>query len=587
LCVISCALYISLVSCCHYKYFKMSGVVFAVEKVATKPFSGQKPGTSGLRKPVTTFQIENYTENFIQSILEGGLGKRKETATLVLGGDGRFYNDHVMQIIIQIAAANGVKRLLIAKNGFATTPAISRAIRHNSADGGIILTASHNPGGPNGDFGIKYNIANGGPAVESVTQEIFRISKELTYYYICPSLKCDLTEIKSETYTIENVGTMTVEVFDSVSDYTTFMYSIFDFSSIRNLIAKGLDGQSQFRILIDAMHGATGPYVQRIFHQELGAPLEDLMRCNPLPDFGGTHPDPNQTYATMLIDKMKEGVHHFGAAFDGDGDRNMILGSDGLFVTPSDSLAVIANNMKLIPYFRLTGIRGLARSMPTAGAVDRVAAKLHVNFAEVPTGWKFFGNLMDAGRLSLCGEESFGTGSDHIREKDGVWAALAWLSIIAETKKSVANLVEDLWKEYGRHFFCRYDYDNIEQNKADMVMQTLEDILRDHSCAQENLGSDFIIESVNNFQYRDPVDHSLTTGQGYCIKFTNGVRLVYRLSGTGSVGATLRMYVEKYESESTRICMEPMEVLAPVIKVGILLAKIEEHTGRRGPTVIT
>ncbi|KAL1238559.1 Phosphoglucomutase-1 [Trichinella spiralis] len=490
----------------------------------------------GLRKPVTTFQIKNYTENFIQSILEGGLGKRKETATLILGGDGRFYNDHVMQIIIQIAAANGVKRLLIAKNGFATTPAISRAIRHNSADGGIILTASHNPGGPNGDFGIKYNIANGGPAVESVTQEIFRISKELTHYYICPSLKCDLTEIKSETYTIENVGTMTVEVFDSISDYTTFMYSIFDFSSIRNLIAKGLDGQSQFRILIDAMHGATGPYVQRIFHQELGAPLEDLMRCNPLPDFGGTHPDPNQTYATMLIDKMKEGVHHFGAAFDGDGDRNMILGSDGFFVTPSDSLAVIANNMKLIPYFRLTGIRGLARSMPTAGAVDRVAAKLHVNFAEVPTGWKFFG-------------------SDHIREKDGVWAALAWLSIIAETKKSVANLVEDLWKEYGRHFFCRYDYDNIEQNKADM--------------------------------YRDPVDHSLTTGQGYCIKFTNGVRLVYRLSGTGSVGATLRMYVEKYESESTRICMEPMEVLAPVIKVGILLAKIEEHTGRKGPTVIT
>ncbi|KRX96491.1 Phosphoglucomutase-1 [Trichinella pseudospiralis] len=536
----------------------MSGKIFAVEKVATKPFSDQKPGTSGLRKPVTTFQIKNYTENFIQSILEGGLGKRKEIATLILGGDGRFYGEHVMQIIIQIAAANGVKRLVIAKNGFATTPAISHAICQYSADGGIILTASHNPGGPDGDFGIKYNTANGGPAVESVTQEIFRVSKELTHYYICPSLKCDLTEIKSETYVIENVGTITVEIFDSISDYTRFMYSIFDFSSIRNLIAKGLDGESQFRILIDAMHGATGPYVQRIFHQELGAPLEDLIRCNPLPDFGGTHPDPNQTYATMLIEKMKEGVHHFGAAFDGDGDRNMILGGDGFFVTPSDSLAVIANNMKLIPYFQLTGIPKL-RFQPDG------------NF--LVTLW------MRA--VFRCVVKKV------LEQKDGIWAALAWLSVIAETKKSVANLVEDLWKEYGRHFFCRYDYDNIEQNKADMIMQTLEDILRDHSCAKENLGGDFIIESMTNFQYRDPVDHTLTTGQGYCIKFTNGARLVYRLSGTGSVGATLRMYVEKYESESTRIHMEPMEVLTPVIKVGVSLAKIEEHTGRSGPTVIT
>ncbi|VDP05972.1 unnamed protein product [Soboliphyme baturini] len=395
-----------------------------VETVKTTVFEGQKPGTSGLRKPVPTFQTPNYTENFIQCSIDAGLGGKKKGATLVVGGDGRYLCDHVVQLIIQIAAANGVHKLIVGQNGFFSTPAVSCIIRKYKTDGGIILTASHNPGGPNGDFGIKFNIANGGPAPEMITEKIFELTKEIKKYHICPELKVDLSSLGEQEFDIEGVGKFVIDVIDSVKDYCELMEQIFDFESIRNLISGQTTGTS-FRVLIDSMHGATGPYVMRIIGEKLGARTEDLLHCNPLADFGGFHPDPNLTYAASLVDLMRKGSHDLGAAFDGDGDRNMILGKNGFFVTPSDSLAVLANNLECIPYFQHSGIKGFARSMPTAGAVDR---------------------------FTVC-ERRF-------LEKDGIWACLAWLSVLAHLKKSVEEIVRDHWKIYGRNVFTRYTFNH-------------------------------------------------------------------------------------------------------------------------------
>uniref|UniRef100_A0A914X8D8 phosphoglucomutase (alpha-D-glucose-1,6-bisphosphate-dependent) n=1 Tax=Plectus sambesii TaxID=2011161 RepID=A0A914X8D8_9BILA len=427
-----------------------------VETVSTKPFEGQKPGTSGLRKQTPVFQQEHYTENFIQCILDGGLGDNKRGAVLVVGGDGRFLCPETTNVIIKIAAANGLSKLIVGQNGFLSTPAVSCMIRKkdggNTISGGIILTASHNPGGPKGDFGIKFNCENGGPAPDHVTDKIYDLTTKITSYKICPDLEADFTQPGTYNYQVDGFGAYTVQVVNSVADYVGMMEEIFDFSAIKRLVSGELMG-APFKMQLDAMAGATGPYLAEIFGVRLGVAKEYLMNTITLPDFGGGHPDPNLTYAHQLVDALKTGEYDFGAAFDGDGDRNMILGKNAFFVTPSDSLAVIAANLECIPYFKRTGVKGYARSMPTAGAVDRVAAVLNKPVYEVPTGWKYFGNLMDAGKLSLCGEESFGTGSDHIREKDGIWACLAWLQIIAHKKQSVEQIVRDHWARFGRNVF--------------------------------------------------------------------------------------------------------------------------------------
>ncbi|KAK6735446.1 hypothetical protein RB195_018575 [Necator americanus] len=433
-----------------------------VKKISTKPFQGQKPGTSGLRKRVPEFQQEHYTENFIQAVLDGGLGAKKKGSVLVVGGDGRFLSLEAVIVIIRIAAANGVARLIIGQNGFLSTPAVSNLIRMGfdgkKIDGGIILTASHNPGGPKGDFGIKFNCENGGPAPDSVTNAIYEITTKMSGYSICSDLRCDFTKIGRNEFDVDGVGHFVVDVVDSVKDYVDLMQKIFDFRKIKSLISGHLTGK-KFEVLVDSMHGATGPYVSAILCDLLGVNHGGCMRTNPMPDFGGCHPDPNLTYAKRLVEQMSKGEHDFGAAFDGDGDRNMILGKHGFFVTPSDSLAVIADNLSCIPYFQSRKVSGFARSMPTAGAVDLVAKTKSLEIFETPTGWKYFGNLMDAGRIYLCGEESFGTGSDHIREKDGVWAMLAWLQILAERKISVEEIVKDHWKRYGRNVFTRSGFE--------------------------------------------------------------------------------------------------------------------------------
>jgi len=429
---------------CFYSWTMAS---FNVNRVSTAPFENQKPGTSGLRKSVKTFQQKNYTENFVQATLSC-LGDKLVGSSLAVGGDGRFFSKTAVDIIIRMAAANGVSKLVIGQNGIFSTPAVSHIIRKRGLTGGIILTASHNPGGPDADFGIKYNCANGGPAPEGVTDEIYRISKRITDYVISPDLCVDFSKVGRVIY--QNEGRkFEVEVICSVHDYVEYMKEIFDFDIIKKYLAI----EPRFRVLIDSMNGVTGPYVNKLFLDELGLPSDSVVHTKPLEDFGGIHPDPNLTYASGLVEAVKAGCYDFGAAFDGDGDRNMILGKDAFFVTPSDSLAVLADHLDCIAYFRKGSIRGFARSMPTAAAIDRVAAKTNKPIFEVPTGWKFFGNLMDAGVLSLCGEESFGTGSDHIREKDGIWAALAWLSVLAYRKLSVEDILKRHWEKHGRNFF--------------------------------------------------------------------------------------------------------------------------------------
>ncbi|KAL1457144.1 hypothetical protein WDU94_001805 [Cyamophila willieti] len=439
--------------------------------VPTKVFEGQKPGTSGLRKPTKTFEQEHYTENFIQATLTA-LGDKLKGSVLVVGGDGRYFGDVAVGKIIRIAAANGVSKLVVGQNGVLSTPAVSALIRKHGVIGGIVLTASHNPGGPDADFGIKFNTSNGGPAPDAVTENIYKITTQIKSYNIVPNLKVDISAIGQTCYEVDGKQ-FQVDVIDSVEVYLNLMKEIFDFSKLKALI-KGSSGRPAFKVLLDSMHGVTGPYVKKIFLEELGAQSDNAVNTTPLPDFGGHHPDPNLTYAADLVQAMKEGDFDLGAAFDGDGDRNMVLGKKAFFVTPSDSLAVLAAHLECIPYFKKTGVKGYARSMPTGAAVDRVAKALNKELFEVPTGWKYFGNLMDAGRLSLCGEESFGTGSDHIREKDGIWAVLAWLSVIENTGKPVAEILNIHWKQYGRNYFTRYDYENCESAPCNQMMEELE-----------------------------------------------------------------------------------------------------------------
>ncbi len=541
-----------------------------IKTVQTTAFHDQKPGTSGLRKKVPVFAQENYAENFIQSIfdsLEGFAGQ-----ALVIGGDGRYYNREVIQKAIKMAAAAGFGKVLVGQGGILSTPAASNIIRKYKAFGGIVLSASHNPGGPNEDFGIKYNIGNGGPAPEKITDAIFDRTKNIQTYKIAEAADIDLDTIGSS-----DVAGMTVEVIDPVTDYATLMEELFDFGAIRNLIAGG------FKVVVDSMSAVTGPYAVEIIEKRLGAPSGSVWNSVPLPDFGGHHPDPNLVHAKdMYDDVMSADGPDFGAASDGDGDRNMVVGK-GMFVTPSDSLAIIAANATLAPGYA-SGIAGIARSMPTSAAADRVAEKLGIGMYETPTGWKFFGNLLDAGKVTVCGEESFGTGSNHVREKDGLWAVLFWLNIVASRKESVKDIVTKHWAEYGRNYYSRHDYEEVDSDAAN----TLVSILREKLATLPGTTYGALkVKSADDFAYNDPVDQSVSRNQGIRILFEGGSRIVIRLSGTGTSGATLRLYVERYEAYASRHNIETQAALADLISVADAIAGIKKHTGRDAPTVIT
>lgn len=557
--------------------------------VSTKPYDGQKPGTSGLRKRVKVFQQEHYTENFVQAILDS---IQPEGFTLVIGGDGRYFSPEAVQTIIKIAAANKVAKLIIGADGILSTPAASNVIRKYKADGGILLTASHNPGGPNNDFGIKYNVSNGGPAPESVTNKIFEKTKTITEYKVLELDPIDLSKIGETTY-----GPLKIEIIDSVADYVELLKSIFDFDLIKNFLLRTQD----FDVLFDGLHGVTGPYARAILIKELDLPESSIQNCVPSPDFGGGHPDPNLTYAHTLVDAVEKHNIAFGAASDGDGDRNMIYGK-GAFVTPSDSVAVIADWAEVIPYFKEGGVKGLARSMPTSAAIDHVAQKKGYKYFEVPTGWKFFGNLMDAGDLSICGEESFGTGSDHIREKDGIWAVIAWLNILAAANRDSPNKligINDLllrhYKIYGRSFFSRYDYEEVESAAAQKLVDELEKAITTSSLIgveykSKSTGASFKVSKTYNFDYTDPIDKSVSKNQGQVVTFEDGSRVVWRLSGTGSQGATVRMYIERYlnkEADEKELMRDAQDGLKGLIEVALELSKLPEFLGRDKPTVIT
>jgi phosphoglucomutase len=538
---------------------------------ATQPFDDQRPGTSGLRKKVKMFQTPHYLENFVQAIFDTQSELRG--GVLVLGGDGRFYNLEAIQVILRMAAAHGVARVLVGRSGLLSTPAASCVIREYQAQGGIILSASHNPGGPDEDFGIKFNTPNGGPAPEPVTEAIFERTKSLSEYRIARAEDLDL-EMLGE----HKLGEMTIQVIDSVKDYADLMARLFDFDRIHQLFNSGA-----FRMHFDAMHAVTGPYAKHILEERLGAEPGTVINGTPRVDFGGGHPDPNLVHAHELVALTSgpQGVD-FGAASDGDGDRNMILGHD-FFVTPSDSLAIMAANAHLIPGYA-SGISGVARSMPTSQAADRVAAHQGLECYETPTGWKFFGNLLDAGKITLCGEESFGTGSNHIREKDGLWAVLFWLNLLALKQQSVENIVRDHWKAYGRNYYTRYDYEGIDQVAAQGLMQALEDKLA--NLTGQSL-DDYQVDYADNFSYTDPVDGSRSDKQGIRIGFTDGSRIVYRLSGTGTQGATLRVYLEAYEPNPEKQMQPTAEVMQSLVSIALNLAEIEQRTGRSEPTVIT
>jgi phosphoglucomutase len=541
-----------------------------IRTVPTAPYKDQKPGTSGLRKKVPVFAQENYAENFIQSIFDSLEGFEGET--LVIGGDGRYYNREVIQKALKMAAAAGFGKVMVGQGGILSTPAASNIIRKYGAFGGIILSASHNPGGPNEDFGIKYNIGNGGPAPEKITEAIFERSKIISEYRIADAPDIDLDAVGSF-----DLAGMTVEVVDPVADYAELMESLFDFDAIRKLLSGG------FRVVMDSMGAVTGPYAREIIEKRLGAPAGSVRNATPLPDFGGHHPDPNLVHAKELYDDvMSAAGPDFGAASDGDGDRNMVVGKD-MFVTPSDSLAIIAANAKCAPGYA-KGIAGIARSMPTSAAADRVAEKLGIGMYETPTGWKYFGNLMDAGRVTVCGEESFGTGSDHVREKDGLWAILFWLNIIAARRESVSEIVRNHWAEYGRNYYSRHDYEEVDTDAANGLMDALRSKLS--SLPGQSFG-DLKVEAADDFSYSDPIDGSVSAKQGIRILFEGGSRVVFRLSGTGTSGATLRVYVERYEPDSSRHGIETQEALADLILVADEIAEIRKRTGRDGPTVIT
>src|SRR5215208_2173995 len=543
-----------------------------VRSVATRPYPDQTPGTSGLRKRVPVFRQPNYLENFVQAVLD--VADLPGGSTLVVGGDGRYLNTDAVQVILKMAAAGGVARVLVGRGGILSTPAASCVIRERGAAGGIILSASHNPGGPDGDFGIKYNLANGGPAPEAFTNAVARRTRELAEYRIL-----DAPDVPLDRDGTHALGDTRVEVIDPVADYAALMERLFDFDALRALLAGG-----RFRIRFDAMHAVTGPYAHEILERRLGAPPGTVMNGEPLPDFGGGHPDPNLTYAHDLLEAMRgPDAPDFGAASDGDGDRNMILGRD-FFVTPSDSLAVLAANATLAPGYR-RGIAGVARSMPTSQAADQVARRLGVECFETPTGWKFFGNLLDAGRITLCGEESFGTGSDHVREKDGLWAVLFWLNVVAARKRSVEQLVREHWSTYGRNYYTRYDYEAVPADAANGVMQQLRD--RFPQLPGTTLGPGLRVAACDDFSYRDPVDGSVSEHQGLRVLLDGGSRFVFRLSGTGTEGATIRMYVESFEPDAARHDLDAQDALRPLVTAALELAQLRERTGRAQPTVIT
>ncbi|RWB74298.1 alpha-D-glucose phosphate-specific phosphoglucomutase [Mesorhizobium sp.] len=541
-----------------------------IRTVPTKPYPDQKPGTSGLRKKVPVFQQEHYAENFIQSIfdaLEGFEGK-----TLVIGGDGRYYNREVIQKAIAMAAANGFGKVMVGQGGILSTPAASNIIRKYKTFGGIILSASHNPGGPHEDFGIKYNAGNGGPAPEKITDAIFAKTKTISSFKIA-----DIGEIDIDTVGTVKAGDMTVEIIDPVTDYAELMENLFDFDAIRANFKYG------FRMRFDAMHAVTGPYAKEILERRLGAPNGTCRNFKPLPDFGGHHADPNLVHAKHLYDEMMgSDAPDFGAASDGDGDRNLIIGK-GIFVTPSDSVAMLAANAHLAPGYK-EGLKGIARSMPTSGAADRVAEKLGVGMYETPTGWKFFGNLLDAGMATICGEESAGTGSNHVREKDGLWAVLLWLNILAVRGESCKDIVTKHWETYGRNYYSRHDYEEVETDRANALVDEL----------RAKLGSlpgtsvrGMKIANADDFAYHDPVDGSVSKNQGIRILFEGGSRVVFRLSGTGTSGATLRVYIERYEPDKSRHGLDTQEALADLIAAADDIAGIKSHTGRNKPSVIT
>ncbi len=538
--------------------------------VETRPIEGQKPGTSGLRKKTRTFIQPRYLENFVQSIwnaIGGVQGK-----SLVLGGDGRYFNDRAAQVILRMAAAGGAAKVIVGQGGLLSTPAASHLVRSRGADGGVILSASHNPGGPDADFGVKYNTANGGPAPEEVTERIFRATREISEYHIVEAQDIDLS-----TPGARQLAGMRIEVVDPVADYQALMETLFDFDAIRGLFRGG------FTMRFDAMHAVTGPYARAILEGALDAPAGSVVNAIPSPDFGGGHPDPNPIWARPLLDLMMGAqAPDFGAASDGDGDRNMIVGR-GVYVTPSDSLAVLAANAHLAPGYA-AGLKGVARSMSTSRAVDRVAEKLRIDCYETPTGWKFFGNLLDAGRVTLCGEESAGTGSDHVREKDGLWAVLLWLNILAVKRQPVQRILDDHWAAFGRNYYSRHDYEALDPVVAGDMLDALRARLPDLP-GQDVDG--LRIESADEFAYDDPVDGSRAQGQGIRIGLAGDARIVFRLSGTGTEGATLRIYLERFEPGTGALHRDPGAALAPIGAVAESLSGIRARTGRESPDVVT
>ena len=541
-----------------------------IHSVTTAPIEGQKPGTSGLRKKTRVFMQPHFVENFTQSIFDaiGGL----QGKTLVLGGDGRFFNDRASQVILRMAAANGAARVIVGQGAILSTPAASNLIRERGADGGIILSASHNPGGEDEDFGMKFNGANGGPASEKITDLIFARTKEIESYRMLDAQDLDLSAVGEA-----RLGDMVVEIVDPVAAYAALMERLFDFDAVRALFAGG------FTMRFDAMHAVTGPYAREILERRLGAAPGTVLNATPLPDFGGGHPDPNPVWAKPLFDLMMGAdAPDFVAASDGDGDRNMVLGR-GVYVTPSDSLAVLSANATLAPAYA-AGLSGVARSMPTSRAADRVAAALGIEAFETPTGWKFFGNLLDAGRVTICGEESAGTGSDHVREKDGLWAVLLWLNILAARKEPVAGIMAAHWARFGRDYYSRHDYEAVASDRANALMDRLRSML-DVLPGQDFAG--LTVAQADDFAYVDPVDESVSQHQGIRVLFTDDSRVVFRLSGTGTEGATLRVYLERFAGPDEAHDRAPDEVLAPVVASAEALAQIREHTGRDRPDVTT
>lgn len=547
-----------------------SSTLMALREIASKPYPDQKAGTAGLRKKVAVFQQPHYLENFLQSIFD--VDARLKGGTLVIGGDGRYHNRTAIQTAIAMAAANGVARVIVGQGGLLSTPAASHLIRARGAAGGFLLTASHNPAGADGDFGIKYNVAGGGQAPESLTDRIHEHSRQITRYRTLEGVYADL-----ERRGTQHIGGMDVEIVDCVDDYAQLMQTLFDFDRMRDWFKRG------HSLRFDAMHAVTGPYAQRLFVEMLGAPPTSLLNASPLEDFGGGHPDPNLIYAKPLVDLMHGAdAPDLGAASDGDGDRNMILGR-GIFISPGDSLAMLAAQLTQLPGYR-GGLAGVARSMPTCRALDRVAHALRIPCFETPTGWKFFANLLESGQVTLCGEESFGTSSDHVREKDGVWAVLAWLNVLACTGRPVRDIAQAHWQQHGRHYYARHDYDELPAASAAQVMHELERQLPE---LHGRRFGDYTLDLADSFTYRDPVDGSVATQQGLRLVFGDAARIVVRLSGTGTKGATLRVYLERYEHDTARLDWKTAEALQPVAAIAEHLLRIAEITGRKAPSVVT